>query len=67
MEPKGSLPHSQVQATCPYPEPKYQSRFEAYSLTVSQHDMSLLCGAVSTLPNAQPGGTPIVGCPQLLI
>jgi hypothetical protein len=41
MVPNGSLPHSQVPATCPYPEPKYQSRSEAYSLAVSQH-MSLL-------------------------
>ena len=25
MEPKGSLPHSQVPATCPYPEPDLSS------------------------------------------
>jgi len=67
MEPKCSLPHSQVHATCPYPEPNYHSRSFAYSLTVSQHAMSLLWGVVSTSPNAQPGGLPIVGCPQLLI
>ena len=30
MEPEGSLPHSQLPATCPYPEPKYQSRSEAF-------------------------------------
>jgi hypothetical protein len=29
MEPEGSLPQSQVPATCPSPS-KYQSRFEAY-------------------------------------
>jgi len=37
MEPEGSSPQSQVPATCPYP-PKYQSRSEADSLTVSLHD-----------------------------
>ena len=25
MEPEGSLPHSQVSATCPYPEPALSS------------------------------------------
>ena len=25
MEPEGSLPHSQVPATCPYPEPDQSS------------------------------------------
>jgi hypothetical protein len=39
MEPEGSLPHSQVPATCRYPEPaEYQSRSEAYSLTLSQNN-----------------------------
>jgi len=27
MEPEGSLPHSQVQATCPYPEPARSSPY----------------------------------------
>jgi len=27
MEPKGSLPHSQVPATCPYPEPAQTSPY----------------------------------------
>jgi len=27
MEPKGSLPHSQVLATCPYPEPARSSPY----------------------------------------
>ena len=27
MEPKGSLPHSQVPATCPYPEPARSSPY----------------------------------------
>ena len=35
MEPEGSLPHSHVPATCPYPEPKYQSMFEAFCVNIS--------------------------------
>jgi len=27
MEPKGSLPHSQISATCPYPEPARSSQY----------------------------------------
>ena len=27
MEPEGSLPHSQVPATCPYPEPPNSSPY----------------------------------------
>jgi len=27
MEPEGSLPHSQLTATCPYPEPARSSTF----------------------------------------
>ena len=52
--------------TCPCPEPKYQSRSEAYSLTLSQHTF-LRWGVVSTFPNPQAGGSPLVGCPRLLI
>jgi len=38
MEPEGSLPHSQVPATCLYPEPaQHQSKSEAYSLAISQY------------------------------
>jgi hypothetical protein len=96
MEPEGSLPHSQVPATCPYPEPARSSpyphialpehpssnlmslfrcsgrtevsvRSEAYCLSVSQQDTFLRRGVVSTSPNPQAGGPPLVGCPQLLI
>ena len=27
MEPEGSLPHSQVPATCPYPEPDHSTPY----------------------------------------
>jgi hypothetical protein len=47
--------------------PKYQSRYEAYPLTVSQHDTFLRWGVVSTSPNPQAGGPPFVGCPRLII
>jgi len=32
MEPEGSLPHSQVPATCPYPEPARSSPYPHISL-----------------------------------
>jgi hypothetical protein len=35
MESEGLLSHSQVPATCPYPEQKYQSRFEAFCVNIS--------------------------------
>jgi len=38
-----------------------------YTLTVSLHDTFLRPGVVSTSPNPQAGGSPLVGCPQLLI
>ena len=42
MEPKGSLPHSQVPATCPYPEPARSSPYRRsiswrYILILSSH------------------------------
>ena len=39
MEPKGSLPHSQVPATCSYPEPAQSTRFPHIPLPEAQ----LLC------------------------
>jgi hypothetical protein len=33
MEPEGSLPHSQVPATCPYPEPPRYSPYPNISLS----------------------------------
>jgi hypothetical protein len=32
MEPKGSLPHSQEPATCPYPEPNLGLTSEKYKI-----------------------------------
>ena len=127
MKPDGSLPHSQMSVTCPYPEPARSSPYPhiplpedpsylANSLAAAAaaaaaaeseptlyrlltfhvpNLMSLfLClgctkvsiqvrgllfdcfaawyfflrwGAVSTWPNPQNGGLPLVGCPRLLI
>jgi len=38
MEPEGSLPHSQVPVTCPYPEPhRYNDRHNCnYNFTISR-------------------------------
>ena len=57
MEPECLLLHSQVCATCPYPE---------LSVWTYRNKMSLWWGVVSTSPNPQAGGPPILGCPQLL-
>jgi len=35
MEPEDSLPHSQVPATCPYPEPEYQFRSQIFCVNIS--------------------------------
>jgi len=50
-----------------YVAPKYHSVTVAYSFTVSHYDTFLRRGVVSTLPNPQAGGPPLVGCPLLLI
>jgi len=59
------------QLSCPFfvdkITPNYQSRSGVYSLTVSQNDMFLQTGIVSTLPNHQAGGPPPVGFLLLLI
>jgi hypothetical protein len=52
MEPKVSLPYSQMLA---------------HSLTVSQHYTFLRWRVVSTSPKPQAGGPQLVGCPRLLI
>jgi len=51
MELEGSLPRSQVPATCPYPEPDCQSRSKAYRINVSQHDTFSGSVVVTTSPN----------------
>ena len=43
------------------------SRSEAYYLTVSEHDTFSQWGVVSTSPNPQTGGPPLVGCLWMLI
>jgi hypothetical protein len=109
MESKGSSPHSQAPATCPYPKPA-QSRphtfhvptrmslFRFLQRDISSRDATprrsewgsslppdcfvsrgsishlfvrvfflLRRSVVSTSPSHQAGGTPLVGCPRLLI
>jgi hypothetical protein len=79
-KPEDSLPHSQVPATCSYPEPArsnpyphilLSSFFRCLShtrLSAQVRGFSFLgWGVVSTSPNSQAGGTSIVGCPQLFI
>jgi hypothetical protein len=68
MEPESPLQDSQVPATCPYLEPVTgdQSRFEA-PVYASEHDTFLRWGLVSTSPNPQDGGPPLVVCLLLLV
>ena len=40
MEPEGSLPHSQVPATCPYPEPARSSPYVPFPLLRSYQSIS---------------------------
>ena len=58
MEPECSLPHLQVPASCPNPR-----------IVCPFHNVVLFLrwGVVSTSPNTQGGGAPLVGCPWLLI
>jgi len=66
MEPEGSLPHSQVPATCPYPEPQDQSgpRLSVWVLrnNIRFYGEELL----ASRPNPD-WRTTSVGCPRLLI
>jgi len=43
------------------------SRPEAFFVNDSKQEMVLRRGVVSTSPNPQAGGPPLVGCPRLLI
>ena len=47
--------------------PKYQSRSENLSVNISQQGTFWGWGVVSTWPNPQDGGPPLVGCPRLFI
>jgi hypothetical protein len=50
-----------------YVVPKYQSRSEAFSVNNPLQDAFLRWGVFSTSPYTQAEGTPLVGCPPLLI
>jgi hypothetical protein len=79
VEPEGSLPHSQVTATCLYPEPAQSSPYPHISYpsissgprvcvwTFSNKDTFSRWGVVSPSSKPQAGGPPLVGCPRLLI
>jgi hypothetical protein len=68
MEPEGSLPHSQQPATCTYPEP-YQRISPGPRLCIVFRNMVIFLrwGVVSTSPNPEAGGPPLVCCPRLHI
>ena len=53
MEPEGSLPHSQVPATCPYPEPT-KCVFSWFSLK-EEHEMDGFQGKVWRLIECNTG------------
>jgi hypothetical protein len=58
MEPEGSLPHSQQPATCPYPEPCYETDHKASDLAgIHTKHINTLCGQNVELLNVKPGGT----------
>jgi hypothetical protein len=69
MEHEGSSPHSQEPATCPYPEPYHQRISPGPRLCMVFRNMVIFLrwGVVSTSPNTQAGGPPLVGCPRLHI
>ena len=50
MEPEGSLPHSKMPATCPYPEP---ARFSLYPHIPLPEDPSEYYPPIYTLPQAR--------------
>jgi len=69
MESEGSLPRSQVPATCPYPEPLLML---SQTINSSPRPCEMLrkvvfflrWAVVSTSPNPPAGGSPFVGCPR---
>ena len=56
MEPEGSLPHSQVPATCPYPEPARSSPYPHIPLPE---------GPSYYYPPIYPWVSPVVSYPQV--
>jgi len=70
MEPGSSLPHSQVPATCPYPEPARTKILVQVRGFLCEHFVTwyvLRQEVLSILPNPQAGGPLLVGYPHLLI
>ena len=67
MEPESSLPHSQVPATCPYHSINLGPRLSVWTFRNEIFFFFLRWVVVSTSPNPQSGGPPLVCCPRLLI
>ena len=73
MEPEGSLPHSQVPANCPYPEPDRSIPCPPIPLetrdncTPFRNKDSFYGDEVLAPCPSQAGGPPLVCCPRLLI
>ena len=61
------FPHQNPVYTSPLPSMHATCPAHLILLFVSQHETILRWGVVSTSPNPQTGGPPLVGCPPLLI
>ena len=66
MQPQGSLARSRTPVTCPYPE-AVQKNSPSSRVREMLATSCLWRGVVSTSPNPQYGGPPLVGTPRLLI
>ena len=67
MKPAGSSPYSQKLTTSPYPEPDQSIPSPRLLLLFRNMVKFLRGGVLSTSPNPQAVGPPLVGCPRLLI
>jgi hypothetical protein len=67
MEPECSSPHSELSATCLYPEPNISPRPRLCLWIFRNKDPFSQWKVVSPSPNPQAGGPPLVGCPRMLI
>jgi len=65
METEGSLPHSQVPATCPYPKVSVQVQGFVCEYFVTRY--VLMGRSCQHLAQTQSWRTTLVGCPRLLI
>jgi len=66
MEPEGSLSHSQVPATCPYPEPAQSSLFPSIQLPGDPSEIKLLVEIKHPMSPLQRPADSCLGKLQLL-